>query len=504
MSLVSHIPTEDRIPLREKIAFSSGVSIDYIGTTLMTSVLWLPVFNLGFGMSPAVLGTILMVLRAWDAVTDPIMGSITDNARTRWGRRRPFIFVGAILSAAVYPLIWYMPGELSSVGRIAYLTGTGMLFFGCFTLWTMPYYGLQLELTPSYDERTRLSGWMTLFNKLSSLAGGWALAFVMVAGSVALNEPGAFDGFSESVANFLRSIGPWLHTIAGAQEGDKPIVVGMRLCAWLIAATILVLGLMPALFVKERYYKSETVRQPPVPIWQNIRESARCRPIWTLILITFLLIIGLSSVAAIGQYLNFYYVCGGDLTRASVIAGWKATVVMISGIAAIPLFTWMGERWDKRTVVALMLGVSMVGHLTNYFLMTPDNPYLQIIPGVFEMSALSAVMMFIPSMKADVTDYDELHTQRRREGSLNSFFSWFVKAAMTASVGLSGYLLQLSGFDAKLPSQPDGILSRMFTLFLLLPVVLWGLAMIAAWRFPLTRSRMTEIRGQLEARRGLL
>lgn len=63
--------------------------------------------------------------------------------------------------------------------------------------------------------------------------------------------------------------------------------------------------------------------------------------------------------------------------------------------------------------------------------MRPEHPYLQIVPGVFESCALAAVWMFFPSIKADVADHDELSTGRRREGSLNAFFSWFIKAALT-------------------------------------------------------------------------
>ena len=82
-------------------------------------------------------------------------------------------------------------------------------------------------------------------------------------------------------------------------------------------------------------------------------------------------------------------------------------------IGCIPLYTWLGERYDKRNVVGFMLMGSMCGHVLNFFLMTPAMPYLQIIPGIFESCAISAVWLFIPSMKADIADYDEIQTSRR-------------------------------------------------------------------------------------------
>jgi len=149
-----------------------------------------------------------------------------------------------------------------------------------------------------------------------------------------------------------------------------------------------------------------------------------------------------------------------------------------------------------------MLGTSMFGHLLNYFCMTPEMPYLQIIPAFFEASAISAVWMFLPSMKADVADWDEEKTTRRREGSINAFYSWFIKASLTLSMGISGVVLEFSGYDAKVDVQPENVLQRMFLLYVLLPVIIWSVALISVWFYPLDRKRSTELRATLEARRG--
>lgn len=525
--LPQHIAESDRIPTFQKLMFACGVNMDYVATGLLSS-LWMPFFNIGMGLTPVTLGVIMMILRAWDAISDPVVGNISDNARTRWGRRRPFMFIASITTAALLPLFWFVPRgiqdgsfwliriddwltplighDLITAANVfpVYLTILGLVFFTSFTCWSMPYYGMQLELTPNYDERTRLTAWMTFFGKISSLIGSWILAFVILVGALALGEPKALENTPAFLHNFFTSLQPWITEFTNPQPGEKPIVVGMRLVCWFIMAGIVVFGMLPALFVKERYYKTEAVKQAPDPFWRSVRESATCKPLWSLILVSFFLVLGSSSVGSLGQYLNFYYVFDGDLAKAAIVGGLKGTVIVIAGIASIPFFTWLGEKFDKRAVVMTMLGCSMVGHLLNYFLMTPKYPYLQIIPGVFESCAIAAVWLFIPSMKADVADYDELHTTRRREGSINSFFSWFIKASLTASVGISGAVLQASGFTRELDQQPHDVLMRMFHMYLFIPIVIWGIAMLAAWFYPLNRERSTTIRADLETRRGAI
>ena len=385
-----------------------------------------------------------------------------------------------------------------------YLTLVGMVFFTCFAVWAMPYYGMQLELTPNYDERTRLTAVMALFSKLTALVTGWTFVVIVFVGAVAqgdLASLGQKPGWVRDLAAWLQ---PWLGSLAGDFSGEKPVVTGMKLMCWVIAAMILVLGILPAIFVKERYYEKEAVAQPSEPFWSSVRDSLRCGPLWSLISASFFLVMGYSAIGGLGQYANIYYVCGGDLLKAGAIAGVKGTVVAVSGIALLPVFAWLGEKYDKRTMVLVMLGMSMFGHLLNYLLMTPEHPYWQIVPGFFEASAIGAVWMFLPSMKADVADYDELSTHRRREGAINAFYSWFIKASLTASMGIGGFVMEMSGLHAKLAQQPPDVLQRMLHYFLFIPVAIWVLALISIWFYPLTRAKCAELRAVLESRRGVV
>lgn len=471
MAHASQIPLGDRIPLREKLLFSVGENASYLGQGLMIGVLWLPYFNIGMGLDPVALTFVLMLLRAWDGCCDPFIGNFTDNARTRWGRRRPFILLGAVLCGALYPLFWHVPTGLGENGTLVYITIIGLLFFTADSIWGMSYYGLQMELTPNYDERTRLSGWMAFFSKIARLSGGWVLA--LVTGAWFINEA----------------------------TGKGDILIGMKTVSWYIAGLIIFFGALPAFFVKERFKIQDLATRPRTSFWKSVRESSRCAPLWSLIGISFFMILGSMSLGSLSQYINIYYIFDGDLAAASVVAGWKTTVLVITGIALIPFWTKLGERFDKRSMVMSMIAFSMLGHLANYFCLRPEMPYLQIIPSVFESGAISAVWLFLPSMKADTADYDELKTHCRREGSINSFFSWFIKFSGTLSIGAGGLVLSLSGFVTKATHQPPEVLQSMLNLYLFLPLAIWAFGLVIAYYYPLSRGRMLTIRAELEARR---
>jgi GPH family glycoside/pentoside/hexuronide:cation symporter len=469
------IPPKERIPLVEKLAFSAGFGLDALSVSLITSVLWMPFFNLGLGINAAALGVVLMIFRLWDAVTDPVMGHISDNARTRWGRRRPFMFVGAITTGLISLCFWFIPTSLGDTAYLVVLTLVGMLFFTSFTMWSMPYYGLQLELTPNYDERTRLTAWMTAMNKMTMLFGG---AVLWAVGSSAFTNP---------------------------ETGRADIVRGVQTLSPVFAVLAIVFGLLPALFVKERFYQSEVTDQPKEKFWTSFKESLGCKPLWLLIGISFFQVLGGIVIDNLGFYVNIFKVSGGNFADASYLEFFRKLAMVVAGIALIPFWTWLAEKWDKKSVAALLLFSGIIGQLLSFFCLRPDMPYLQLIPAAFGSGVAAAVWLILPSMKADVADYDELKTGKRREGSLNAFYSWFIKAAITGSAGITGVIVQyIAGIDPKLEAQPPEVVSRLFTAYLVIPSIILMAPMYFIWKYPLGRERMAEIRAALEARRGTL
>jgi len=460
---------DDRIPWPQKFAFALGGKADYVINGLAMGLV-MPVLNIGFHLSPALVGVILMITRLWDAITDPIMGNISDNTRTRWGRRRPYIVVGGILCGLLIPITYLANPAWSPYVIATWFTIISILLYTAFTMWAMPYHSLGMEMTSNYDERTRLQAWCSLIGIPVGLVGAWNFAFV-------------------SSSMFYD---------AGSSEPN--LITGARFATLIYAVVFIVFAILPALFVRERLYASQTSRQEKVPLLTSLKETLKTGPLWALSGVVFFNLVGLASIGALGFYINIYYVNAGAIGDAAIIEGWKGTGMTIVSIISIPFWTWFCSRTDKKFALYVVLILTFFGHSLNYFCLTPENPWLQIIPAIFYSAIGSSVWLIVPSMRADVADYDEWRTGKRREGSISSVFSWSVKMAGTLSIGLGGYALQLSGFDSVVKTQPPEVLKNMFWLYLLLPVFFWSLSFVCLSRFKLDRKRMTEIRRELEQR----
>ncbi len=462
----------DRVPFIQKLAYGLGGPVEHTAVWIPQANLT-PVFNIAMGLNPALIGVVLMVWRLYDAITDPVMGNISDNARTRWGRRRPFIVLGAVLTGMTMPLIWWMPTGMSQLGMTAWLIGCGMAFYTCFSIWAMPYYSLQLEMTPDYNERTSISAYRAFPQQICSAAAGWVLALA------------ALPMFGQTAT------------------GSPDLANGMRTVSIGLAAVTILFGVLPGIFVRERYYAKEASKQAKQPLLAGMKLTLTTPPFLWIVAIAFTKTFGFGLVASLGFYLNAYYACKGDIALATTIAGVIATSLVLPNLIAVPLCTAIANHWEKKTLLYVTVLVGMSGSFSVYFFVTPSNPWLQIIPALLIFPLGVGLWLVVPSMQADVADYDELRTGQRREGSFSAVFSWTFKLSTALTNGLGGLLLVWTGFQvSRGAAQPPEVLAHLKTLYVWIPIGFWSLCLLCIWRYPLTRQRMEEIRAALEARRG--
>ena len=165
---------EDRISIKRKIAVGAG-GFPIQNGGLIVQYMAQPIFQIFLGLNPALFGLAMTIPRIWDAFTDPIMGRISDRFKSKWGRRRPFVFFGSLLMALSFSFIWMVPQGLSETSIFLWLVISSILFFSAYTIYSVPCQALAYEQTSDYHERTRLMFYWALFFNIGNLCVNWYL-----------------------------------------------------------------------------------------------------------------------------------------------------------------------------------------------------------------------------------------------------------------------------------------------------------------------------------------
>jgi len=473
MSHFKHYQTapEDRISLAHKMAYGLGAFINNLLAAASGGMMI--VLNLGLGMNPALVGLLGALPRATDALTDPLMGFISDRTRSKWGRRRPYILIGAIASGIIFALLWQLPPGRSDTFYFVYFLIGSILFYLGYTIFATPWVALGYELTPDYHERTRLMGVQNFIGQLAYVVSPWFLWF--------MTNKAFFD--------------------------DQ--VKGASVLAIIVGIVTIGVGVLPALFLKERFKDvvgeadSTTFLQTTVDFFKGFGSVLKSRPFRMLCLATFLVFNGFMLVSSFQFYVIIYYVFGGDQALGAKYAGYAGTVGAISTFAVVILITWLGTRIGKRRAFFFAIAVSIVGYGLKWVCYNPEMPLLVILPAPLITFGLGGLFTLMGSMIADVVDVDELQTDERREGMFGSIYWWVVKVGMAAALAGGGFLLNATGFDIQL-----GGAQSAHTIFLMrffdavVPMVTSAVAIWAVAAFPITEQKAHEVRLELERRRG--
>ena len=290
------------------------------------------VLNLGYGMNPALVGLLSAIPRFTDAATDPNMGYISDNTRSRWGRRRPYIFVGALLAGVIFAALWQLPRDASESMIFAIFLAGSLVFFLAYTVFATPWIALGYELTPDYHERTRLMGVQNFFGQFAYLLSPWFLWFMQL------------DGFGD------------------IRDGAATLAI-------LVGVACIAIGVLPAILLRERFEDSSKnatrrgarVRRISEEVDSFLRgflKSLGSGPFLKLCGATFLVFNGFQLIASFQIYVIIYYVFAGDRDLAGKYIGYFGTIQTASTFAVVALTAWLGTLIGKRHAFFLCIGIS--------------------------------------------------------------------------------------------------------------------------------------------------
>jgi GPH family glycoside/pentoside/hexuronide:cation symporter len=458
----------DRVPLKIRIAWGfGGLADNYIMNTL--NALGLLLYVDFFKVSPVLAGTALFIPRFIDALIDPIVGNISDNTRSRWGRRRPYMVFGAVFSAVLLPLLW-MPPFAETAGNVWYANGPflwlvvmGMIYTLAYTFFVVPYTALGYELTSDYDEKTRVLAWRM---------------YIGLAGSMTV---------------------PWLYR--WCTMGFFPNeIIGARWVSVVVGAIIIITGLLPVFFCRER---EDVKHQETIKILDAMKCTLTNKPFLILLVAYLIIIIGLFSAGNLFFFINIYYVCQGDKAFAGELGGLCGTIGAIVSYLSMFIVTAVSVRFSKKVAMIVGLVFALVGAAGCLWALDPRWPYAQVLTTIISMLGLQGCWLMVSSMVADICDEDELLTGLRREGMFGAVNGFALKAALALTSLIGGWLLTFSGFDPNTASAGISIETALMMKNLIIGFQVIALIIaIAVFAFyPISRKRAEETRRLLDKRK---
>jgi GPH family glycoside/pentoside/hexuronide:cation symporter len=467
---------EDRISVLHKAAYALGMLVNNLQAAALGAMVI--ILNLGLGMNPALVGIIGAVPRIFDAVSDPMMGYISDNTRSRFGRRRPYIFFGAIAAGIIFALMWQPPAGRGETFYFWFFLIGSVIFFLAYTVYATPFVALGYELTPDYHERTRLMG-------VSNWVGQFAWLAV-----------------------------PWFYKIMENDRLFDSPVQGARALAIAVGIFIVCVGVVPAIFSREHFGSRpahETGKSGNFAgflnhiknFFRGIGVTFRCRPFLKLCAATFLVFNGYQLGAVFTPYVFIYYVYGGDTDKAGTLLGFFGSVTSIGTFCIIPLITWVSTRLGKRRTLLITISISIIGYAMKWFCYNPGRPYSILFAAPFIAFGIGSLFTLMGAMVADVCDFDELHTGKRREGMFGSIYWWMVKIGMSLAALIAGFLLNATGFDVQLAGEQSASTLLLLKVFDVgVPIMTSAIAILSVLTFSITEEKAHQVRLELERRRG--
>jgi len=461
-----------KVPMTQKIAFGVGMLANQMFPAAISIFIVVLVQDLGF---PGWMwGVVSLAPRIFDSLTDPIMGFISDNTKSKWGRRRQYVFIGAITMGISFVIMWQLFRDSSIDYNFAYFLFWSIVFYLGLTIFSVPYVAMGYEMSDDFHERTSIMA-------VAQWLGQWAWV-----------------------------IAPWFWVIMYDTTWFETADVAVRELAIWVGLGCAICAMVPAIFIKskstlEENYSPMTLKNiggSLVKIWDSFGEAFTSAPFRKLCFATFLIFNAFNTVAAFTFFIIVYYLFNGDAGAAGIWPTLFGSVgALCTTFLVIPIVAKMSKVMGKKKAFMVSQSISILGYVMLWFLFIPGKPYLFLIALPFFSFGIGSLFTIMMSMTADVIDLDELNSGKRREGVFGAIYWWMVKFGFAIAGGLSGAIFSIIGFDAALEVQPESAITGLQLFFSGLPILGTLTAMYIMRNYDISEERANQITAQLKIKR---
>ena len=465
--------TPSSVPIGQKIAFGIGMFANQMFPAILGIFMVVLVENLGF--SGWMWSLIFLFPRFFDAITDPVMGFISDNTKSKWGRRRQYVLVGGLVMGIAYIFMWQLFKEDSLQYNFWYFFLWSLVFYFGLTLFSVPYVAMGYEMSDDFHERTNIMA-------IAQWIGQWAWVIAPLFWII-MYDPDWFP--SADVA--VRQLAIW-------------VAIPCALCA-----------MVPALFIKSNSTLDEdyepvnaaNIGSSLTKIFVSFGDAFEIPEFRKLCGATFLIYNAFNTVASLTFFVIVYTLFNGDADASGIwVSMFGCLGALGTTFIVIPTITWMSKKYGKKKAFMISQSISLVGYIMLYFLFIPGKPWMYIIGLPFFSFGIGSLFTIMMSMTADVIDLDEINTGKRREGIFGAIYWWMVKVGYAIAGALSGVIITVVGFNPDLASvDQQSAVDGLLAFFCFFPMAGTLLAMLVMRSYNITEETANEISAQLAKNR---
>ena len=442
---------------RELLAFAL-ISLPLAMGGLPLGLYLVPYYTGELGISLTAMGLIVLLTRVTDVLTDPLIGTLSDATPERFGRRGIWILTGLPVMGFATLAVFNPPEQ---IGHVYVFVVVALLYLG-WTLISIPLSAWAAELSPDYHERSRITG-------ARSIAGSAGLLLVM-------SLPQVLGYLADHGYPALAPEHP------GGLQPMLTIVAWATLAGLCVFGPLLLVSVPQVSFVRK---STVTLRQALVLVWNN-------KP--------FMRLLAAGVTNQIGWYcISTLYVFFLSRYLGATTGQWSALLIVyfLAGMIGTPFVVKLASRFNKHKLMAA-LSFYMIAVFSSVLLMDPGEWQYYIFIQIFCGLVANIGNVLVPSMAADVIDYDTIESGQQRGALFMALWGTADKIALAVAAGLTLPFLQFLGFDPSIENDMEGLKALQYT-YTLVPILFLSWSAMLIWRFPITRERQERLRSQIAA-----